>query len=90
VGTPGHDAHKRSARIFMTAFALFGLVFGFFSGQGWRSAVFLISCGFLVSFAVNLAYHAICQRAFVLLLLTKKEFYEAAQERNVITLRTQC
>jgi hypothetical protein len=89
VGAPGHDAHKRSARIFMTAFALFGLVFGFFSGQGWRSAVFLISCGFLVSFAVNLAYHAICQRAFVLLLLTKREFYEAALERNVITVRAQ-
>jgi hypothetical protein len=48
VGAPGHDAHKRPARVFMTAFALFGLVFGLFSGQGWRSAVFLnfvwISC----------------------------------------------
>jgi hypothetical protein len=73
----------------MTAFALFGFFFGLFSDQGWRSAVFLISCGFLVSFAVNLTYHAICQRAFVLLLLTRKEFYEAALERNVITVRAQ-
>jgi hypothetical protein len=89
VGAPGHDAHKRPARVFMTAFALFALFFGLFSDQGWRSAVFLISCGFLVSFAVDLTYHAICQRAFVLLLLTKKEFYEAALERNVITVRAQ-
>ena len=73
----------------MAAAAFLGLFFGLFSDQGWRSAVFLISCGFLLPFAVNLTYHAICQRAFVLLLLTKKEFYEAALERNVITLRAQ-
>ncbi|SRR6266480_1314954 len=84
-GAPGHDARKKPARVFMTTAAFFGL----FSDQGWRSAVFLISCGFLVSFAVNLTYHAICQRAFVRLLLTEKEFYEAALERNVITVRTQ-
>jgi hypothetical protein len=89
-GAPGHDARKSPARVFMTAAAFFGLSFGLFSDQGWHSAVFLISCGFLVSFAVNLTYHAICQRAFVRLLLTEKEFYEAALERNVITLRTQC
>ncbi len=89
-GAPGHDARKSPGRVFMTAAAFLGLFFGLFSDQGWRSAVFLISCGFLVSFAVNLTYHAICQRAFVLLLLTKKEFYEAALERNVITLRSQC
>jgi hypothetical protein len=88
-GAPGDEAPKRPARVFMTAAAFFGLFFGLFSDQGWRSAMFLISCGFLVSFAVNLAYHAICQRALVLLLLTKKEFYEAALERNVITLRAQ-
>jgi hypothetical protein len=87
-GAPGHDA--RPARVFMTAAAFLGLFFGLFSDQGWRSAVFLISCGLLVSFAVNLTYHAICQRAFVRLLLTEKEFYEAALERNVIRLRTQC
>ena len=74
----------------MTAAAFLGLFFGLFTDQGWRSAVFLISCGLLFSFAVNLTYHTICQRAFVRLLLTEKEFYEAALERNVITLRTQC
>ena len=89
-GAPGNDARKSPARVFMTAAAFLGLSFGLFSDQGWHSAVFLISCGFLVSFAVNLTYHAICQRAFVRLLLTEKEFYEAALERNVITLRTQC
>jgi len=89
VGAPGHDAPKRPARVFMTAAAFFGLLLGLFSDQGWHSAVFLISCGFLVSFAVNLTYHAICQRALVLLLLSKKEFYEAALERNVITVRAQ-
>jgi len=89
-GAPGHDARKSPARVFMTAATFFGLFFGLFTDQGWRSAVFLISCGFVVSFAVNLTYHAICQRAFVRLLLTEKEFYEAALERNVITLRTQC
>ena len=73
----------------MTAAAFLGLFFGLFSDHGWRSAVLLISCGFLVPFAVNLTYHAICQRAFVRLLLTEKEFYEAALERNVITVRTQ-
>jgi hypothetical protein len=88
-GAPGHDARKSPARVFMTAAAFFGLIFGLFGDQGWRSAVFLISCGFLVSFAVNLTYHAICQRAFVRLLLTEKEFYEAALERNVITVRAQ-
>ena len=85
-GAPGHDARKGPGRVFMTAAAFFGL----FIHQGWRSAVFLISCGFLVPFAVNLTYHAICQRAFVRLLLTEKEFYEAALERNVITLRSHC
>ena len=89
-GAPGNDARKSPARVFVTAAAFFGLSFGLFSDQGWRSAVFLISCGFLVSFGANLTYHAICQRAFVRLLLTEKEFYEAALERNVITLRTQC
>ena len=89
-GAPGHDARRSPARGFMTAAAFLGLFFGLFSDQGWRSAVFLISWGFLVSFAVNLACHSICQRAFVRLLLTEKEFYEAALERNVITLRTQC
>jgi hypothetical protein len=88
-GAPGHDARNKPARVLMTAAAFFGLFFGLFSDQGWRSAAFLISCGFLVSFAVNLAYHAICQRALVLLLLTKKDFYEAALERNVITVRAQ-
>src|SRR5437773_307086 len=88
-GAPGHDAHKSPARVFMTAAAFLGPFFGLFSDQGWRSAVFLISCGFLVSFAVNLTYHTICQRALVLLLLTKQEFYEAALERNVITVRAQ-
>jgi hypothetical protein len=89
VGAPGHDVRNRPALVFMTTAAFFGLFFGLFSDQGWRSAMFLISVGFLVSFAVNLAYHAICQRALVLLLLTKKEFYEAALERNVITVRAQ-
>ena len=89
VGAPGDDTRKRPARVFLTAFALFGFFFGLFSAQALRSAVFLISCGFLLSFAVNLTYHAICQRAFVLLLLTKKEFYEAAVERNVITVRAR-
>src|SRR6266705_3796980 len=88
-GAPGNDALKSPARVFMTAAAFFGLFFGLFSDQGWRSAVFLISCGFLVCFAVNLTYHAICQRAFVRLLLTEKEFYEAVPERNVITVSTQ-
>jgi hypothetical protein len=89
-GAPGNDARKSPARVFMTAAAFLGLFFGLFSDQGWRSAVFLISCGLLFSFAVNLTYNAISQRAFVRLLLTEKEFYEAALERNVITLRTQC
>src|SRR6266498_5764921 len=88
-GAPGHDAPKSPARVFMTAAAFLGLFFGLFSDQGWRSAVFLISCGFLVSFAANLTYHAICQRAFVRLLLTEKEFYEVALDRNVITVSTQ-
>jgi len=88
-GAPGNDAHKSPARVFMTAAAFFGLSFGLFSDHGWRSAVFLISCGFLVSFAANLTYHAICQRAFVRLLLTEKEFYEVALDRNVITVSTQ-
>ena len=73
----------------MMAAAFFGFFFGFFRDHCWHSAVFLISCGFLVCFAVNLTYHAICHRAFVRLLLTEKDFYEAALERKVITVRTQ-
>ena len=79
----------RRARLIANSFvaaAVVGLVFGWFA-IGWRSPFFLISCAFLVPFATNVSYHAICQRAFLRLLVTSEDFYEHACSRNIITLK---
>ena len=88
-GAPGHTTYTRCVSLFFVIVAVLGFFVGLSSEQGWRSPVFLISCGLLVSFAETLTYHAICRRAFLRLLLTRKEFYEAVLNADVIKVRAQ-
>jgi hypothetical protein len=85
-GSPNHSRDTRHvAQIFIAA-AFVGLILGCFVFN-WQSPIFLVSCVFFVGFAKNVIYHTICRRAFLRLLLTRKNVFEDAIKGNLIALK---
>jgi hypothetical protein len=56
--------------------------------SSWVSTPFLIACIYFLGFFKSIAYHLICRRSFLGLLLTRKEVFDDAISKNLIALES--
>ncbi len=85
-GSPNHSGYTKRVSGICIAAAFIGMTVGLIWFD-WQSPVFLVSCVFIVGFIKNKTYHAICRKAFLRLLLTRKDVYDDAIQQNFISLK---